>query len=671
MAGHIPQHLHVEPNGNASEYGDGVAGWFQPVPLTLCLRCRAVYDNRNGHEFRKVGSVSQVGRSTATTVSVNSVISSMLGQKTPREDAKVLSFTDNRQDASLQAGHLNDFVQTAQIRAGLVAAMEKLGTLGFHQLGTGIFDALHLAPQDFLTNPVSSGPGWDQGSATMKNLLQYRALEDLSRGWRIVQPNLEQTGLLRIEYTGLESLAKDQGNWNGVPVIADAPAEKRAEVILAYLNHLRTQLAIDTHVLTFDQVNQLKNLTNQRLRYPWIIEPDEPIRPQPMALMPNVGSRQGRRDTNIAMGQRSALLRYLRDRHTWGLESSLDVEQGIALVEGIVAALTGHILSAQTGSDGTVVGVRILADTLRWTKGDGEPAPPDPVRTRSLYLRNNPNPPKANSYYSVLYRQRGSELNGMLGREHTGQVQPEIRERREHEFREGRLPALFCSPTMELGIDIRELQTVHMRNIPPTPANYAQRSGRAGRGGRPALITAFAAQGNAHDQHFFRHRNDMIAGVVQPSRMDLTNNELVKAHVHTIWLGQTAVPLGLSMKNLLDLEAGDHYPINADLLAQLDSDRHRHEALKAAKALVERTPELKCAHWFSDEWLQEVVASSVHDLDRALQRWRDLYATTRQALIEASNEAMSPSATRDARRQAERRRGEALRELTLLLNEFL
>jgi len=42
------------------------------------------------------------------------------------------------------------------------------------------------------------------------------------------------------------------------------------------------------------------------------------------------------------------------------------------------------------------------------------------------------------------------------------------------------LPALFCSPTMELGVDISALDAVYMRNVPPTPANYAQRSGRAG-----------------------------------------------------------------------------------------------------------------------------------------------------------------------------------------------
>jgi len=54
---------------------------------------------------------------------------------------------------------------------------------------------------------------------------------------------------------------------------------------------------------------------------------------------------------------------------------------------------------------------------------------------------------------------------------------------RERRFRQGlaasetrSLPILFCSPTMELGLDIATLNAVYMRNVPPTPANNAQRS---------------------------------------------------------------------------------------------------------------------------------------------------------------------------------------------------
>ena len=667
FAEHVPRRFHVRPTGETSAQS-GVTGWFQPAPLTLCLRCRAAYDRRGGQEFRKLGSLSQTGRSTATTVTVNAAVSAMLKQKTPRDEAKVLSFTDNRQDASLQAGHLNDFVQTAQIRAGLVAALRKHGELRFEQLGPAIFDALELIPEDFLREPVPRGPGWELGSGAMKDLLQFRALEDLSRGWRIVQPNLEQTGLLKIEYLGLQSMSTEDFIWQGIPAIEHATPETRFDVLTAFLNHMRTQLAIDTHLLTRDSTNGLKSRTGQRLRQPWAIEADEQPKQQFAALLPDVEGPFRRQGNVFSTGRRSAILRYLRDRRTWDRDESLDIHQGILLVRGIVHVLRGHLLSVETNTDGTDWGVRILADSIRWTRGNGNPPPPDPIRSRSLYLRANPKKAAPNRYFSNLYESSGGNLKGMLGHEHTGQVQPELRVQRERDFREGRLPALFCSPTMELGIDIRELQTVQLRNIPPTPANYAQRSGRAGRGGRPALITAFAAQGNSHDQHFFRRRNEMIAGVVRPSRMDLTNGELLKAHIRSVWLATTGVSLGSSINDVLDLESGDDYPVRPDLKATLEQLSHFQTTLLAAQHLVEKTPDLKSTHWYSSEWLHDVVYSSLTDFDLAFDRWRELYNSTQRVMTVAFRQRISPSGGREAQERAERQENEAARELALLLN---
>src|SRR5262249_33677539 len=154
------------------------------------------------------------------------------------------------------------------------------------------------------------------------------------------------------------------------------------------------------------------------------------------------------------------------------------------------------------------------------------------------------------------YRGNTDDLKNLHAREHTAQVPSDVREEREEKFRSADLPILYCSPTMELGVDISQLNVVNMRNVPPTPANYAQRSGRAVRRGQPAFVFSYCSAGSPHDQYFFKRPELMVSGSVTTPRLDLGNEDLIRAHVHAIWLGASKLSLGSSLSDVLDV-SGD------------------------------------------------------------------------------------------------------------------
>ncbi len=546
---HEPVHLWAAADGRCGEdpFDAAIEGWFQPHPFMLCLRCRTVYDLRQKKDYGKLTTLSQTGRSTATTLTTGSTITALGEANVEPASRKLLSFTDNRQDASFQAGHLNDFVQVALLRGALVRALPSGLTLDFTKLGAAIFATLELTPEQFMREPAAGGAGYKRARNAMIDLLQYRAFEDLRRAWRVAQPNLEQCGLLRIEYDGLDDIAADDASWETAPGLGSVDASRRFVILKAVLDHLRSWLAIDADCLDEDHAKALFQNANNALRDPWTI--DESVRPRSAAtaLLPDQTLEAHEQAATLGLGWRSTIGRYLRSQHTYGTADDLTTDEVKDLIKHIVARLRGDILSVKTRK-GEDWGVQIIAGALLWLPGDGKAAGPDVVRSRNLHQRRQQHlSDEPNRYFERLYRDRAYFLRGVTGREHTGAVSAADREEREQDFTAGRLAALYCSPTMELGVDISDLAAVHMRNVPPTPANYAQRSGRAGRGGRPALVLTFCSQGSAHDEHFFRHKEKMISGQVAPARMDLTNKELVEAHLHSVWLAEVQLDLRKSI----------------------------------------------------------------------------------------------------------------------------
>ena len=45
----------------------------------------------------------------------------------------------------------------------------------------------------------------------------------------------------------------------------------------------------------------------------------------------------------------------------------------------------------------------------------------------------------------------------------------------------------------------------------------------------------------------------MVAGAVTPPRLDLANEDLLRAHVHAVWLAETGAGLRKSLSDILDV----------------------------------------------------------------------------------------------------------------------
>lgn len=614
------------------ESPSGVSVVFLSTPFCFCPNCRVTYSPRQRKDFGKLATLSSEGRSTATTVLSLSVIRHLKSASGMEDRArKLLSFTDNRQDAALQAGHFNDFAETGLLRAALHQAVDHAGAAGLthDRLSHAVFDVLNLPFGDYAVDPTLKFAAKDDTRQVLRDLISYRLYRDLRRGWRINLPNLEQVGLLRLEYKSLADLCAAEEEWVGKhALLVNGSPSDRTKWCRTLLDVLRRDLAIKVDYLRSDYQDQLKQRSNQRLKEPWSLDEDEQMERATLAY-----PRQSEADDNAYresltfVGPRSAFGQFLK-------REANRLIPGVAMPGADLTVIIRQIfdllriagLLEVRDSTGDVYGYQIPADAIIWKVGDGTVAHDPLLQTTESNVEVIPNP-----FFVSFYKETAQHLLGLEAREHTAQVPSKQREEREEAFREGRLKILYCSPTMELGVDISDLNVVNLRNIPPTPANYAQRSGRAGRSGQPALVYSYCSTGSSHDQYFFKRPDRMVAGRVATPRLDLANEDLIRSHIHALWLAETKVDLKRSLRDILDLEGENpSLTLLPSVSTQMANPMYKIATrIKAVAILNGLKDELSSAAWFTSEWLDRVLLQLEHQFDVSCDRWRTMYRSAR------------------------------------------
>lgn len=638
--------------------GSGAYAWFIPGKFRFCLNCKVVHAAQ-GKDKNRLAALSAEGRSSATTLLTHSVLRWMHSQEAiPVDRRKMLGFTDNRQDAALQAGHFNDFLFVSLFRAAFLGAVTKAGAEGLSadRLGLSVFKALGferpgesgLRPEWLLDSELQ-GANFVNAQKAMRQVLAYRAWFDQRRGWRFTNPNLEQLGLVRVEYIGLDELCTNDAIFADAPAIlagASAAVRKRAYRVL--LDMMRQGLALDPEVLEPAEQDTLRGRSLNTLRSPWGLGREEQMRTARFLMEFPPARRENSmadEDKLLRAGYLSGLGRDLRKPDLWERADArlLKKPDYQRLLSCLLNAASKAGLVAQVATPfGTALGWQLKNTCIEFHAGEGKAE------------RGGMD----NSYYRALYLNLSQAIAsdfhyfGFEAREHTAQVDKNRREAREMRFRYGTedkkrltenakllaelgehqrfLPVLFCSPTMELGVDISALNTVYLRNMPPTPANYAQRSGRAGRSGMPALVLTYCAARSPHDQYFFADPPGMVHGEVRAPTLDLGNEELVRSHLQAVWLACTNTPISAAISDVVEPNEQTDLPLYATVkesLARPEIAPLAVERISKVLALLQADLNQEDAPWFNGTaaLTQDITEGAVKRFDSAFERWRELF----------------------------------------------
>ena len=209
----LPELIRLGPDGH--KIADGTVFHYLKAPFRFCLSCGVSYGMRQASDIGKLTSLGTEGRSTATTILSMAAIRRLRQEDSiPETSRKLLSFTDNRQDASLQAGHFNDFIEIGLLRAALYKAVSEAGSegIGHDELTQKVFTALDLPLHHFAKDPEVKFATLKNTEKALKNVIGYRLYHDLRRGWRVTSPNLEHVVYWKLPIFPSLSSAKPQKN---------------------------------------------------------------------------------------------------------------------------------------------------------------------------------------------------------------------------------------------------------------------------------------------------------------------------------------------------------------------------------------------------------------------------------------------------------------------------
>lgn len=125
-----------------------------------------------------------------------------------------------------------------------------------------------------------------------------------------------------------------------------------------------------------------------------------------------------------------------------------------------------------------------------------------------------------------------------LSGEHSAQQSEKRLKQLEDKFEKTEINILNCSTTMEMGVDIGGISTVVMNNVPPGPANYLQRAGRAGRRKESKSLAFTVCAPNPVGLNAFNTPSWALIHKIAPPFISFNSPQVIERHINAFFLGK-------------------------------------------------------------------------------------------------------------------------------------
>ncbi|MHC1597123.1 MAG: helicase-related protein [Methermicoccaceae archaeon] len=491
-----------------------------------------------------------------------------------------------------------------------------------------------------------------------KEYLLFNTVLELGSSHRKNQPNLEDVGLLKVSYKKLDQIARNKEMWQDIPEFLELSEDAREDYLTGYLDIMRYRNAVDYAYLR--KPGDFEKTIVSKLEEDVLFHDD-------LKTIPSGYSDQANKRRGVNVYRLSS---HLSPFVSWTVKVlSTDKERAREIVRYVASKLEskGGLKRVEIKYVGNLLMINPKAILLslpsdvehKVCKKCGLVHHFKEVnfctgnKCQELIIKN-----LSNNYFRMEYARGFDEVVPLNAAEHSGQIDGETRKEIETRFKnpQDTLNTIVCTPTMELGIDIGALSAVYMRNVPPSPSNYAQRAGRAGRKSQASIINTFCGVGSKrgpHDQYFYRYPDKIISGEISTPRFLLNNKSLVTAHIHSLVLEIIGTKVPQKIEEIIELE-DDALPLKTDLVNDLQRaiQKNKQEILEAINESFEG--ERNTFGWFDNDFIGNTVDNFVKDMDDSFEFYRKEFSQLKRELyqLNVQGERKGLTSDKEGRRKA-------------------